>query len=486
MNLFRKRKKAAAGSITLYVSLIMLVLLSLIYAAYSSARQAAGRVVLAAAAEQSLYSAFAQYDRELFDRYGLLFIDGGYGSSRLQMGTMLSEFRENAEYIADPHKETLPVGSDILGVKIDADDTSLLGYVLATDSSGAAFQRQCCEQMTAQLGERAIEEIIHRVSEENAACEDQSSRQRGYSSANAQQYYDEDQNNPIDVGEIELSGNPVEQVQIQKLMGIFRLVLPAGTTVSDAAVDKSTLVSGRSLQSGVQMIPTSWEGVSAKWLELELLAEEFPCYTSDYDDTGLQYQVEYAIAGRNTDRKNLKAVMQRLLVMREAANFVYLMTSPTRRAEADAAAESICAMLLVPELAPALSFAIKVAWAYGESILDLQELYAGGQIPLMKDDSSWQLSIYHIGSLTGSAASDRHSSSNGLKYEEYLRILLMTKSESSLNASLMDLTEYNIRNTDGHADFRLDCCVDAVNTELEGIIGDNHYTVQRSYGYDME
>ena len=65
------------GSITTWLSLILLVLLSLITAGLYSARQAAGRVVLASAAEQALFSTFGQYDKDLMDTYGLLFIDGG-------------------------------------------------------------------------------------------------------------------------------------------------------------------------------------------------------------------------------------------------------------------------------------------------------------------------------------------------------------------------------------------------------------------------
>ena len=58
------------GGITVYLSLILLVLLSLITAGLYSARQAAGRVVLASGTEQALFSVFAQYDRDLLDMYG--------------------------------------------------------------------------------------------------------------------------------------------------------------------------------------------------------------------------------------------------------------------------------------------------------------------------------------------------------------------------------------------------------------------------------
>ena len=70
------------GSMTAYVSLLLLVMISLIAAGLYSARQAAGRVVAASGTEQALFSVFGQYDRDLLDMYGLLFVDAGYGGSR--------------------------------------------------------------------------------------------------------------------------------------------------------------------------------------------------------------------------------------------------------------------------------------------------------------------------------------------------------------------------------------------------------------------
>ena len=69
------------GSITYYLCLTLMVMLSLLFAGYASARQAAARVILASGVEQGLYSAFAGYNRELYEQYGLLFLDAGYGGS---------------------------------------------------------------------------------------------------------------------------------------------------------------------------------------------------------------------------------------------------------------------------------------------------------------------------------------------------------------------------------------------------------------------
>ena len=46
---------------------------------------------------------------------------------------------------------------------------------------------------------------------------------------------------------------------------------------------------------------------------------------------GLSYQLEYAVAGKDTDMENLKSVVMRLLAVREAANLSFSVIRPVRR-----------------------------------------------------------------------------------------------------------------------------------------------------------
>lgn len=49
-------------------------------------------------------------------------------------------------------------------------------------------------------------------------------------------------------------------------------------------------------------------------------------------DKPLSYEAEYIINGSGSDEANLEAVAKRLLLMREGANFVYLMTDAAKKA----------------------------------------------------------------------------------------------------------------------------------------------------------
>ena len=89
---------------------------------------------------------------------------------------------------------------------------------------------------------------------------------------------------------------------------------------------------------------------------------------------------------------------------------IYLMTSPARSAEADEMALLISSVLLIPQAAPLVSLLLKLCWSFGESILDLRELLKGGKVPLLKDDSSWKLSLNALsGLMEAESTGDKNS-----------------------------------------------------------------------------
>lgn len=467
--------------------MILLVMLTLIFAGISSARISARRVVLAAGAEESLYSVFAGYDRDLFDRYGLLFLDASYGSSDADYAKLLKEIESYASPVITPDQGSLP-GKNLCGLTLNTRKTAITGYVLATDDAGKAFRRQVCGQMREQLGEAAVKALKDRLSDEQKTQMNTENRRSDIDSSTAEQYYryDKAAGRVKDASEDDpLPADPAESVSSARKRGILALVVPESHSVSAGRADIRDFPGHRTLNAGMAMIPTSGGSVATeeKLLLQEYLIQNFPAYTDGEKGDGLRYQAEYAITGKDSDEENLRGTVRRLLWLREAANMVYLMQKPEKRALCENTAEIICTVLLMPEMAPALAFAIETGWAYAESVLDVQELLDGGKIALCKDDTSWQLDYRSLGSFT--RGKYRHSSEHGLNYKEYLRLLLLTKTEDAVTGALMDLTEYNIRQTEGRANFRLDCCVDAIRVEITADAGSSSYTCSRSYGYDM-
>lgn len=481
-----KKETYWQGSITLYLCLILLVMLSLIAAALHSARLAAGRAALACAQEQGLYSMFSQYDRTLFDRYGLLFLDAGYGGESLQLGRVLKQTEEDVSMVLDPKKENVSPGAvDLL--RFGPVESELTGYVLATDNGGAAFRRQVCEAMRDSLGSALLEAGKQKLLEEGKT-EGSLQREAGKITKDraAELYAEDHPEGAARQGEVTVPEdfvNPIETIRVLKKKGILSLVVPAGRQLSSGSLKPEKLVSGRALQTGMNMVPSGWRGGDEEFLMREFLMRNFGCFTRQRGSASAEYQAEYVLAGKTTDVENLKAAVTKLQKLREKSNLIYLVSSPERRAEAAEMAAVICASLGNPELEPAVSFALKKCWAWGESVLDLRELLDGGKIPMVKTDSSWQLSLHSLAALQSAADTERHSSEGGLRYEEYLRILLLKTKEDTLAARMMDLTELTVREKNPGTKFCLDCCLDAADVKIKTETGGRELSIDRCYGY---
>lgn len=65
-------------------------------------------------------------------------------------------------------------------------------------------------------------------------------------------------------------------------------------------------------------------------------------------------------------------------------------------AEAEALAVTISVLLLMPEAVEALKQMILVAWAGGESVMDLRCLLDGRKVPLVKSADKWVVSLSQL------------------------------------------------------------------------------------------
>lgn len=491
------------GSITLGLCLAMSLLLSFAAAAIHSAAVSAGRVVLASALEQSMFSLFGEYDTELFDRYGLLFLDAGRGKSALQLQKLTDQTEEYASYILHPRKQSMLPERELLNFQ--SQKASLLAYTLATDGGGAAFSEQACRAMkdaapsiAAGMAKDAAAENLEKSSLQEHLMNDSDigSAQAVYESARNAEATEEDSGRvKTDFTDAEIAAakqislgsdyqDPIAAAASARNMGILALAVPSGVQVSAASVRVNDLPSHRACQRGIGAAPDS-AGMADRVLLCEYAMNFFPYFTNCGGEEGLQYQVEYLIAGHSSDAENLKAVLNRLLVIREASNFSFLSTNSAKRAETLAAAEAVCSALLVPYLAPAVAVAVRAVWAYAEAIADLRVLLKGGKIPLVKTDASWQLSVEALPGFLAAGDAVGEDEPEGLDYSQYLRILLAAKTTRKVTSGLMDMVEHTMRTAAGKPEFRMDCCVSAVNMELKANLDGRELSGAQYYRYGV-
>ena len=111
-------KRQNEGSITIYMTLTLAVLLSLFLMLIEGARERAVELVADCSVDLAVYSVFAEYNRTLFDEYDLLFVDTSYGTDD-SSGALLKRRLEH--YI----EENLSSGNTAKGVAADLTQTYL-------------------------------------------------------------------------------------------------------------------------------------------------------------------------------------------------------------------------------------------------------------------------------------------------------------------------------------------------------------------------
>ena len=507
-------KTIRKGSITIWLSLVMCVILALIFACLQSARESAARGFVSVCADESLFSEFARYDRILYEKYGILAVDGGFGKGGLDYAAVAKEIHDAAEQAADAQKDLF---------RIALKETDITDLVLATDSDAAPLKKQIKEIMTAKLGIDGIGRLTNMVNTnaplieqqeqggnvdpesfreayaqqkelaEARGSEEAASRAEGAGSAaedNSDQT--EDPENGAGKEKQELAEippdfrNPLDHIESIIKMGIYNTILPDPTAVSGMAVDKNTLAGARTFQEGLGTLPQTEDGAGMHFLMAAYLADFFPNFLSeaDQENKGIRYQAEFAIAGKGGDADNLKSVLNRILLIRMGLNYVYLNTfDPAKKAEAEACAFIIASIMLAPEETEVIAQLVLLAWAYGESMMDLKTILAGGKEPLIKDESTWQLSLSQLAQFSSETPV---TSRTGLSYKDHLTILLAMRSDRELTGAFLDLLEYNRRLIGDDPAFQIDSCFTAIGTELLLTIDGKEYSAAREYGYDND
>lgn len=491
-------KQERKGSVTVFMALVMSLVLSLLCAQIQAIQVAASRVQVLNAMDIGMYSLFAHYDKDVLEKYDIFLLDAGGGNEQADLAKLCGILEE----YADPVLEQSLTG-------LSRRSSGFSGYELATDEQGEAFFSQAAEYMKKRIGISGAQMLLDKVNDQKEqsdnACESwenagEEEAMENYDSAieEAQTYEQESdqdmQEQPVEEVEVntetsygEMGKNPIDVIREIKEMGILELVLERPQEVSDLEVQTKELLSARTLRKGLPYYKedenTDKNEILEKVLFQEYILEKMGNYRSP-GEGGLQYQTEYVIHGEDSDVENLKGTVNKILLIRQGCNLIHLYTSASKRAQASALAASIAAAFLVPPAASLIEFAILLCWAFAESVLDLRELMAGGKVPFMKQESTWQLSLENLPFLLERLDTDRKQEDSGLSYEDYLRVLLMTVSEEELRSQTMDMVELTIRTTCQRPGFSLDLCITAAEMILEVFDSQKRtYSTTQQYSY---
>lgn len=468
------------GEITVFLSLLLIILMSLIFTVVESARATAERAYMEGIGNIGMYSLFGEYSRSFLDSYDLFGLYAGDSTGNLNMNALKSKLEEYMEYNTEPEKGIISLQNFKMFTP-ELSESQIEKYMLITDFNGEPFRQQVVEYMKGALGVKGIESVLNKVKDVDTV-DDAQNQYEWKEKSNEKELIklEEEKNNTTDeiVEEKEESDkdveteleaveeeieNPLDTIKEMKNMGILSLVLKEPQNISSKEIVLSNQISSRTLHKGTfSEMDSDTSGIINSLLFNEYVLDKFSNAVEVTGNGLLDYQTEYVISGKKSDVENLKKVVHKLLLIREGCNFLYLLQDSKKVAEAEALATLLVGIFLLPPLIEVTKIAILLGWAYAESILDVRNLLSGGKVSLFKNAENWQLSLSDIPKLLSNLDDTKSDEENGLTYNDYLRLLLGASSSEKVTGRAMDVVEISMRTKTSNDKFKLDTCVTAM------------------------
>lgn len=250
---------------------------------------------------------------------------------------------------------------------------------------------------------------------------------------------------------------------------LLSVCVPEGTKVSGAALDMrdlpSALVSvgeGSYEMSGIVL-----QDVLGSALFTEYASRFFSSFRTEKEGK-TQYEKEYFLNGARSERDNLKAAVNRLVVVREALNLLHLFRDSSKRAEARTLALAITGAAGIAPLTEVVTFFILTVWAFAESVEDVKILMNGGKLSVMKTQEEWKVSLSGLAE-SGKRIWDKTPGSGdgrGLDYDGWLKLFFLIQDRVQLRYRMMDVIQNRIR--EKQSGFRMEQCAFRVEAEWYG------------------
>ena len=485
-------KNEKNGYITLYLTLILGVLLSLVFVLLEAVRDKTIRMETEGVMDLGLYSIFGEYNRQLLEQFDLFFIDSSYGEGRPDV----KRSEEHLQYYMNENfrKERI---EGWLGFRdltdLSCDNAEFECYMYASDRQGQVLKRQIVNYMQDNKGIDIAKNLLNEfgiIQSENYMSADisgmwdaESEKLNDLVEEKRKEMVDPETGEELPIG----LDNPADYVKDVKAQGILGLALPPGKEISASLIHPEYYISHRQISQGKGSLETQetfLDKATENFLLWEYFMEKCSTYSQTKEKAVLKYQIEYLLNGKAGDLENLESVLKDILHIREAVNYFYLVSDQGKVAESKALAWIASLLLFSPEIKDAVQATILFAWSYAESVKDIRILLDGNKVPLLKTESTWNTPLSQLLMFT-SCLDQYERLEEGMVYEDYLRFFLSLKSEQELLYRFMDICEMDIRITDGNEYFQMDGCISAIKARANISSGyGSGYEITRTYSYE--
>lgn len=451
----------AKGSMTVFAAMTFMLIASFLFALLEAARIDMLRQYVDMTSELATESVFAEYQRTLWEDYRLLCLDGAYGEASFAEeypeGVLGARVRKNIKQQGE--------GSRIMELKLVS--SKMKQYQFLTDEEGRVFLHAAAGYMQQNLPMELMQELYERYTDGQTINEEyqigDSIEKAGQAIREAREEQTENQRSRARQTE-EIQQNSLEEVLSWKDSFGLGTVVADIDVLSTKAIDVADTIEKRNLLNG------TWEATpEISWYEKILVTEYAENYLSNYidekDERALSYELEYVLGGKGSDRENLSEVVERLLLMREAANVLHIISDTDKRVMTGEMAVSLAGFTANPAIVKVVEYGVIAAWAYVESVLDVRALLHGDSIAFVKNREQWTSSLLHMPQLLNGnlRAADCEE---GWKYQDYVKGFLYLLAEKKLAYRMMDVMEQNLRRVYEYRNCRMDYMLSAAKFEM--------------------
>lgn len=504
------------GSITVFLTLIFGLIFSLVGITLEHARCFASDSYLARAADSAAAAVFGNYARELYEEYGL-FAYGGYDGIGTE--SLMDEFQETlCRNLADsPEGKSQGYTSlyrvqelECKGERLELLTDKRIFYsqlekYLATsgfsDISDCLMEKYTgaadpSEQSGLKENLEMTSDYEHGKYEEEEKTDNHDDREGKPGESNSTENGEQPQVRDT------AGGNPLEALKEIVRDGILSLVCDeetlsekkletifeegGGEELEENSVTEKGRADGgeekeeekfsaadylkRFLGNPTGLLDGTGVEKTKEKAELICYAQQvFGSYTGKSNNV-MQYGLEYMISGDAEDKINLSKVVNRLLVIRLAFNYAYVVSDSGLKGKSLATATEIAGVFGVPALIKAIQYTILLILSLEESCVDVVALLEGKAVPLIKGKDTFQMKYEEICIATRSLFREKAAKwnragegrvSGNFSYKQYLWIFMLMTPEEKLRTRCYDLIQFDLRERYNQT-FFLDQCITGI------------------------
>ena len=250
--------------------------------------------------------------------------------------------------------------------------------------------------------------------------------------------------------EQEGSGGMASHILINEYCGkFFTQFCSEGSTKENASGQENGAAQAQSKSTGAIQVQSTKSSQKTEKSSAGNTASE----TDAAREHVLDYEVEYLICGKASDRENLMGVIHRLLAVRSGLNLIHILSNQNKREQATKLASAITGVASITPLVLVTTFFVMSVWALGEALMDVRALLAGKKVVLLKKEEDWNLSLEKLISLGKNKELEDGEKDRGFSYLSWLKILLFATPAVRQDYRIMDVIELNL--AQGGSGFRM-------------------------------